>query len=154
MVASSCDLIVASVDAVFADRTVAWGGAHTQYFTLPWDVGARKAKEFLFTAGPIKADEAHRLGLVNRVVPREALTGETLALAETIAKQDPFALRLAKLSVNEALDRQGQTEAIQTAFKNYMMTLPHRKDSGTFGGGDLTARERLAKYNKTPDSEK
>jgi len=153
MIASSCDLIMASDDAVFADRTVAWGGAHVQYFTLPWEVGARKAKEFLFTAGPIRADEACRLGLVNRVVPREALADETLALAQTIAKQDPFALRLAKLSVNEALDRQGQTEAINGAFKNYMMTLPHRKDSGTFGGGDMTARQRLAKYNKTSASE-
>lgn len=149
MVASTCDLIVASDDAIFADRTVAWGGAHGQYFTLPWEVGPRKAKEFLFTAGSITAAEAHRLGLVNRVVARDALADETLALAQTIAKQDPFALRLAKLSVNEALDRQGQTDAITGAFKNYMMTLPHRKETGTFGGGDMTARERLAKYNKT-----
>lgn len=152
MLASACDLIVASDDAVFADRTVAWGGAHTQYFTLPWEVGARKAKEFLFTAGPIKADEAYRLGLVNHVVPREALANETLSLAQNIAKQDPFALRLAKLSINEALDRQGQTDSINGAFKNYMMTLPHRKESGTFGGGDMTARERLAKYNKTSET--
>ncbi|MGN6490214.1 MAG: enoyl-CoA hydratase [Devosia sp.] len=153
MLASACDLILASDDAVFADRTVAWGGAHVQYFTLPWEVGARKAKEFLFTAGPIRADEAHRLGLVNHVVPREALADETLALAQSIARQDPFALRLAKLSINEALDRQGQTDSINTSFKNYMMTLPHRKEAGTFGGGDLTARERLAQYNKT-DSKK
>lgn len=149
MLASACDLILASDDAVFADRTVAWGGAHVQYFTLPWEVGARKAKEFLFTAGPIKADEAHRLGLVNHVMPREALADETLALAQSIARQDPFALRLAKLSVNEALDLQGQTDSIHTSFKNYMMTLPHRKEAGTFGGGDLTARQRLAQYNKT-----
>jgi len=153
MVASCCDLIVASDDAVFADRTAAWGGAHVQYLTLPWDVGARKAKEFLFTAGPIGAEEAHRLGLVNRVVRREALEEAALELARSIAKQDPFALRLAKLSVNEALDRQGQTDAIRTAFKNYMMTLPHRKERGSFGGGAMTARERLAKYDRKPDSE-
>jgi enoyl-CoA hydratase len=154
MLASACDLIMAADDAVFADRTVAWGGAHTQYFTLPWEVGPRKAKEFLFTAGPIKAHEAHRLGLVNHVFPRDTLAEATLELAQTIAKNDPFALRLAKLSINEALDRQGQTDSINGAFKNYMLTLPHRKESGTFGGGDMTARERLAKYNKTPDSEK
>lgn len=151
MLASCCDLIVASDDAVFADRTVAWGGAHVQYFTLPWDVGARKAKEFLFTAGPIDALEAHRLGLVNRIYPRDALADATLELAQSIARQDLFALRLAKLSVNEALDRQGQTDAIHTAFKNYMMTLPHRKERGSFGGPPKTARERLDQYNKPRD---
>ena len=151
MLASSCDLIVAADDAVFADRTVAWGGAHVQYFTLPWEVGARKAKEFLFTAGPIHAVEAHRLGLVNRVVSRDQLESETLALAQSIARQDLFALRLAKLSVNEALDRQGQTEAINMAFKNYMMTLPHRKERGSFGGAAATARERIAQYNQSSD---
>lgn len=153
MVASVCDLIVAAEDAVFADRTVAWGGAHVQYFSLPWEVGPRKAKEFLFTAGPIDAHEAYRLGLVNRIVPREQLAGESLALAQAIAKQDPFALRLAKLSVNEAMDRQGQTDAIRTAFKNYMMALPHRKELGTFGGPAVSARERLDQYSKPKTSE-
>jgi enoyl-CoA hydratase len=151
MLASCCDLIVAADDAVFADRAVAWGGAHVQYFTLPWDVGARKAKEFLFTAGPIDAVEAYRLGLVNRIVARELLEVTTLDLAQTIARQDPFALRLAKLSVNEALDRQGQTDSINTAFKNYMMTLPHRKERGSFGGDAASARERLERYNKPRD---
>jgi enoyl-CoA hydratase len=145
MLASCCDLIVASSDAVFADRSVAWGGAHVQYFSMPWDIGARKAKEYLFTAGPITAPDAERLGLVNRVVEREALEAETLALANRIAANDPFALRLAKLSVNEALDRQGQRQALESAFKNYMLAIPHRKDIGTFGDATpLTARDRLA----------
>lgn len=151
MLASCCDLIVAAKNAVFADRAVAWGGAHVQYFTLPWDVGARKAKEFLFTAGSIDAAEAYRLGLVNRVAEPEQLEAITLDLAQTIARQDLFALRLAKLSVNEMLDRQGQTDAIKTAFKNYMMTLPHRKERGSFGGDAATARERLERYNNLRD---
>src|SRR3972149_3142412 len=101
-------LIVASDDARFADRSVRWGGAHVQYANLPWDVGGRKAKEFLFTGDWISADEAHRLGLVNCVVPRQRLEEETMALAQRIALQDPFALRMAKLSVNQALDLMGQ----------------------------------------------
>ena len=144
MLASCCDLIVASEDAVFADRTVMWGGAHVQYFSMPWDIGARKTKEFLFTAGFITAAEAHRLGLVNKVVARDALTSETMTLARTIAQQDPFALRLAKQSVNEMLDRQGQRDAIAEAFKNYMVTIPHRKELGTFGSTE-NARDRIAK---------
>ena len=144
MIASACDLIIASDDAQFADRAVKWGGSHVQYFSMPWDIGARKTKEFLFTAGFIKAAEAQRLGLVNKVVTRDALTSETMTLARTIAQQDPFALRLAKQSVNEMLDRQGQRDAIAVAFKNYMLTIPHRKELGTFGSTE-NARDRIAK---------
>ena len=147
MLASCCDLFFAADDARFADRTVSWGGAHVQFFTMPWDLGPRKAKEFLFTAEFVSAAEAERLGLVNRVVPRAELEAATLALAEKIARHDPIALRMAKLSVNEMLDRQGQRQALEAAFKNYLLTVPHRKELGTFGSAvsDLTARERIAR---------
>ena len=133
MLASCCDLIVAAEDAVFADRSVRWGGAHVQYFSMPWDLGARKAKEYLFTGDYVDAQAALRLGLVNRVVPRAALAPETLELAQRIALQDPFALKMAKASVNETLDIQGQRRAIEAAFKNYMLTIPHRQRLGTYG---------------------
>ena len=133
MLASCCDLIVASEDALFADRAVRWGGAHVQYFSMPWDLGPRKAKEHLFTGDYVDAREAHRLGLVNRVVTREALADETLGLARRIALQDPFALKLAKASVNETMDIQGHRRAVENAFKNYMITIPHRQAQGTYG---------------------
>ena len=133
MVASVCDLIVAADDARFADRMVSWGGAHVQYFTMPWDLGPRKAKEYLFTSDFITAVEAERLGLVNRVCKREDLAEETLGLAERIAQRDPFGLMMAKRSVNEAIDLQGFTRSAENAFKNYMLCVPHRKEVGTFG---------------------
>ena len=107
MIASACDLIIASDDAQFADRAVKWGGAHVQYFSMPWDFGPRKAKEYLFTGDFISAAEAERAGLVNRVVPRAKLEEETMALAQHIAERDPYALKLAKASVNEMQDAQG-----------------------------------------------
>ena len=72
MLASCCDLIIAAEDALFADRAVRWGGSHVQYFTMPWDLGPRKAKEYLFTGDYVDAPTALELGLVNRVVKREA----------------------------------------------------------------------------------
>ena len=48
------------VDAQFADRAVRWGGAHVQYFSMPWDLGPRKAKEYLFTGDFISAAEAEK----------------------------------------------------------------------------------------------
>ncbi len=133
MIASACDLIVASEDAQFADRAVGWGGGHVQYFSMPWDLGPRKAKEYLFTGEFIGAAEAQKLGLVNRVVPREKLEAETMALAQKIATKDSFALKLAKASVNETQNAQGWREAMEGAFKNYMLTIPHRMEMGTYG---------------------
>ena len=142
MLASCCDLIVAAEDARFADRSVRWGGPHVQYFGMPWDLGPRKTKEYLFTGDYLDAHEALSLGLVNRVVPREALAAATLELAQRIALQDPFALAMAKASVNGTMDIQGHRQAIEAAFKNYMMTIPHRQALGTYGAA---ARARSVK---------
>jgi len=133
MLASCCDLIIAAEDALFADRAVRWGGSHVQYFTMPWDLGPRKAKEYLFTGDYVDAPTALDLGLVNRVVEPEKLAEATLELAQRIALQDPYALKLAKASVNETMDIQGHRRAAEAAFKNYMLTIPHRQELGTYG---------------------
>ena len=150
MIASACDLIVASEDALFADRAVKWGGAHVQYFSMPWEFGPRKAKEYLFTGDFISAAEAEKLGLVNRVVARERLEAETMALAQKIAERDAFALKFAKASVNETMDAQGFRQALEGAFKNYMITIPHRIELGTYGAAarEKNPKDRFAVLNK------
>jgi len=150
MIASACDLIIASDDALFADRAVKWGGAHVQYFSMPWDLGPRKAKEYLFTGDFITAGQAEKAGLVNRVVPRAELESETMALAQRIAERDPFALKFAKASVNEMQNAQGWRQAMEGAFKNYMMTIPHRIEMGTYGpkAREKAPKDRFAVLNK------
>jgi enoyl-CoA hydratase len=150
MIASACDLIVASEDALFADRAVRWGGSHVQYFSMPWDLGPRKTKELLFTSEYITAREAERIGLVNRVVKREELEAATLELARKVATNDPFALQMAKRSVNDTLDIQGQRQALETSFKTYMLTIPHRQELGTYGAKarDKSPKDRFALLNK------
>jgi enoyl-CoA hydratase len=150
MIASACDLIIASDDAQFADRAVKWGGAHVQYFSMPWDFGPRKTKEYLFTGDFISATDAEKAGFVNRVVAREKLEEETMALAQKIAERDPFALKLAKASVNEMQDAQGWRQAMEGAFKNYMLTIPHRIEMGTYGpkAREKAPKDRFAVLNK------
>jgi enoyl-CoA hydratase len=150
MIASACDLIVASDDAQFADRAVRWGGSHVQYFSMPWELGPRKAKEFLFTGDFFTAQQAAEWGLVNRVVPRAKLAEETMKLAQQIAERDPFALKFAKASVNETMDAQGFRAAMEGAFKNYMMTIPHRMELGTYGpkAREKDPKDRFAVLNK------
>lgn len=125
MLAWVCDLIVAADDATFADPVVAMGVCGVEWFVHPWELGARKAKEFLFTADSWTADEAHRLGMVNHVVPRDRLQDFTLELAGRIAAQPMFALRLTKEAVNQAIDVQGQPSAIRAAFSLHQLAHAH-----------------------------
>ncbi len=110
------DLIVASEDAQFSDPVVAFGVNGHEYFVHAWELGHRKAKEMLFTGDAISAEEGKALGMVNHVVPRTQLTDFTLELAERIAAQPPFGLKLAKMAVNQSLDAQGMYSAIHSAF--------------------------------------
>lgn len=111
-----CDLIIAADDAQFSDPVVLMGIGGVEYHGHTWELGHRKAKEILFTGRALTAREAEQTGMVNRVVPREALDTETRELAEQIAKMPSFALRQAKRAVNQTLDVQGFHAAIQSAF--------------------------------------
>lgn len=111
-----CDLIVAAENAVFSDPVVRMGIGGVEYHGHTWELGARKAKELLFTAQTIDAQEAWRLGMVNRVVPTDELVESTMALAREIAQHHPFALAQAKRAVNQTLDVMGQYAAVQSVF--------------------------------------
>jgi enoyl-CoA hydratase len=110
------DLVVCSEEATFSDPVVALGMNGHEYFTHPYEAGARLAKEMLFTGRAITAEEALRHGMVNQVVPRDELESATLALAEHIARRPSIGLTLAKQSVNNTLDAMGMYTAIQSAF--------------------------------------
>jgi enoyl-CoA hydratase len=108
----ACDLAVASDDALFGYVDVRFGSGVVSMF-LPWVVGVRAAKELLFTGEDrVPAAEALRIGLVNRVVPREGLEEETLALAEEIAKNEPFVIQATKRAVNRVWDVAGFRAAL------------------------------------------
>jgi enoyl-CoA hydratase len=125
MLAWACDLILASDDAQFCDPVVTMGVCGVEWFVHPWELGARKAKEFLFTADSWSAEEAHRLGMVNRVIPRADLRRETLALAQRIAEKPAFALKVTKEAVNRSIDVMGQPAAIDQAFALHQLCHAH-----------------------------
>ncbi|HYZ11574.1 MAG TPA: enoyl-CoA hydratase-related protein [Actinomycetota bacterium] len=107
-----CDLAVASDDALFGEPEIRFGSGVVT-MVMPWLIGARKAKELLFTGEDrIPAEEARRTGLVNRVVPPDRLEEETLALANQIAVLDPVAISLTKRSINHAWEKAGFREAL------------------------------------------
>ena len=110
------DLVVCSEEATFSDPVVAFGVNGHEYFTHPYEAGARLAKEMLFTGRAITAQEAHQHGMVNKVVARDQLEAETLAMAEHIAKRPMIGLTLAKQSIYNSLDAMGMYTSIQSAF--------------------------------------
>ncbi len=135
MIANMCDLVVASESAYFSDPVGhTLGAAATEVLIHPWVMGARKAKEMLFTGGKISAQEAKEIGMVNRVVTDAELSDATLALAQQIAKAPPFGLHLIKRSINRSLDSQGLRTALAAHFDTHQLS--HLSE------GFLTARDR------------
>ncbi len=106
--AATCDLVVASADATFATPGVKIGlFCSTPAVALSRAVPAKRAMEMLLTGTPISAAEAERVGLVNRVVPRERLADEAVQLARQIISSSGDTLGLGKRAFYEqlALDR-------------------------------------------------
>ena len=123
MLASVCDLIMVSDTARFADRSVRWGSAHHEYATQFWEMGIRKAKEHLWTGDFLTAEEAHRLGMVNHVVPDDKLEAGTRWMARRIARNSEYALRVSKMSINQAADIMGQTAAVRASGNFWVMSI-------------------------------
>lgn len=111
-----CDFVIASEDATFQDNTMYMGVPGVMYFAHVWELGTRKAKEFLLSGQPITAAEAEAAGMVNRVVPREHLEEATLEFARTIADKPAFALKLGKDAINAVFDAQGFDNVQRSAF--------------------------------------
>ena len=125
------DIIIAADDATFSDPVVAFGVNGVEYFAHPWEFGARKAKELLFTGDTFTAQEAMDAGMINRVVPAADLDSATMAMAAKIATKPGFALKLAKESVNQTLEAQGQYNAFRAAFS--LQHLGHANNQLRFG---------------------
>ena len=103
--AMSCDIRICSENAVFGQPEVGLGitpgfGGTQRLARL---VGMGMAKQLIYTAKNIKADEALRIGLVNAVYPLEELMPAAEKMAETIAKNAPIAVRACKKAINDGM---------------------------------------------------
>jgi 2-(1,2-epoxy-1,2-dihydrophenyl)acetyl-CoA isomerase len=112
--ALGCDLIIASDQArfteIFAKRGLVldFGGS----WLLPRLVGLHKAKELAFLAEILNAHDAERIGIVNRVMPRERFEAETNALAARLAAGPPLQLAVIKRQLNDSFSHT-MAEAIE-----------------------------------------
>ena len=111
MLACMCDLIVASEDASFQNPVLRMTGAAVEILIEPWEMPPRKAKEFLLTAQTLTAADAERMGMVNRVVPRDELAAAVQEMADAIALVPPATAAVVKRSINKTLELMGQKDA-------------------------------------------
>jgi enoyl-CoA hydratase len=114
-------MIAAAMDLVFAAPNARFLAGLLEYFSVPWDIHPRKAKELCFESRFIGAEEARELGFVNRVYPAEELHRETLAYAHRVAENGLTALRMSKLAINKAQDMQGFSAAMEAAFADFLV---------------------------------
>lgn len=140
MLAWVCDVIVAADDAFFADPVVRMGIPGVEYFAHPWVVGARFAKEMLFTADRFTAQRAYEVGMVNSVVPRDALESTTFGLADRIAQMPPFGLALAKRAVNQCEDQMGLRNGMDSVFGLHHFAHAHNAETGAGSLGGMDAK--------------
>jgi enoyl-CoA hydratase len=112
-------IFAASMDLVFAAEDALFLPSNLQYFTAPWDIGPKKAKEILFEGRFITAPEALELGFVNRLYSPDDLERETLAYAGRVAERGSIGPRMTKFMVNNVLDTMGYTSTVEANYQTY-----------------------------------
>jgi len=111
--AMACDLIVAADDAQLGEPEIRFGSAPVTLL-MPFLIGQKRTRELLMTGDLIGSAEAERIGLINRVVPRDGLVAAVDALAEKLARVPPDVMAPTKLMLNRAMDAGGFAAAVET----------------------------------------
>nr|WP_241696087.1 enoyl-CoA hydratase [Solimonas terrae] len=151
MLAWVCDLIIAGDDAYFADPTAKMGIPGVEYFAHAFELHPRIAKEFLMLGEKMSAERAYQMGMVNRVVPRDALDTEVRAIAAKLAAQPRLALSLIKQSIHHIEDLRGKRSAMDAAFGWHHFAHAHNQlvTGNNLAGIDARA---MAASNKANDA--
>lgn len=143
MLAAAMDVLFAAEDALFLPGLV-------EYFSAPWDLGPKKAKEILLEHRFVTAAEALACGFANRIYPVDQLEAETFAYAGRVADNylaAPAWTGTIKSTTNHMQDTMGYTSEIQAAYNGFCLMLAlggHTSATPEQGG---FARTKLARKN-------
>ncbi len=120
-----CDLVVAAENAVFGEPEIRHHSGPPVLIT-PYIVGLHKAKELMLMGDSIRARDAERLGLVNRVVPLADLQADAERIAKRLALVPPLAMKLNKLAINQLWEQMGLRQAL--AYNAGLVAVTHATD--------------------------
>lgn len=104
--AQLCDIKIASDRAVLGEPEIRFGAGPPVLIT-PFSVGLAKAKELLLTGETLSAQEAEKLGMINRLVPHEKLMAECEKTARKLIKIAQVGVKLNKAAINRAFENMG-----------------------------------------------
>lgn len=149
-ISMSCDIRICSENAIFGQPEVGlgitpgFGGTQR----LARIVGVGKAKEMIYTAFNIKAEEAYRIGLVNAVYPQEELLAAAKKLANKIAFNAPIAVRACKKAINEGLqvDMDQAIVVEEKAFGSCFETEDQKAGMGNFLEKDKAKKLKVVPF--------
>ncbi len=110
--AMACDLVVAAEGTMVGEPEIRYGSAPVTLL-MPYLVGQKATRELLLTGDLIDAEEARRIGIVNRVVPADRLDAEVDALADRLARTPPEVMGPTKRMLNRAMDAAGFRLAVE-----------------------------------------
>jgi enoyl-CoA hydratase len=138
-------MMASCVDIVFAAKNALFLPALLEYYSLPYDVGVRKAKELMFESKFLTADEAMATGFVNRVYEPDDLVRETTNYALRVSENNQMTVRMSKVAANKSQDLMGYTASLESGLSDYMLMMAHRgagrvEGMRRLGGVDLAVR--------------
>ena len=143
-------MVAAAMDVVFSAEDAQFLPGFVEYFSVPWDLGPRRAKEILLEHRFMTAHEAYHYGFVNRIFPALELEKEALAYADRLADNylaDPSWMRLTKFSINHMEDATGFTAEIATAYNDFCLMAGTRTKLSARPSEGGFARTDVAKKN-------
>ena len=142
-----CDLSIASENAIFGQTGPKVGSFDAGFGAsyLARVVGQKKAREIWFLCRQYSAEEAERMGLVNKVVPFDRLEDECIDWAETMIERSPLALRMMKAGFNAELDGQAGIQELAGDATMLYYTLDEARE-----GGKAFLEKRKPDFDKYP----
>jgi len=142
-----CDLSIASDNAIFGQTGPKVGSFDAGFGAsyLARVVGQKKAREIWFLCRQYSAEEAERMGLVNKVVPFDRLEDECIEWAETMIERSPLALRMMKAGFNAELDGQAGIQELAGDATMLYYTLDEAQE-----GGKAFLEKRNPDFDKYP----
>ena len=142
-----CDLSIASENAIFGQTGPKVGSFDAGFGAsyLARVVGQKKAREIWFLCRQYSANEAERMGLVNKVVPFDRLEDECIDWAETMIERSPLALRMMKAGFNAELDGQAGIQELAGDATMLYYTLDEAQE-----GGKAFLEKRKPDFDKYP----
>ena len=136
-----CDITIAADNALFGEPEVRFSDVGPA-IVMPWLVGYKKARELLYLGDMIDAEEALRLGMINRIVPLAELEKATLKFARRMALIAPEALYAAKIAISRGADVAGFRNAMQAGL-DMMGPLYAAKSEVGLAFSDITRKHGL-----------